>query len=144
MITLTNINAEDSYYLHPMSTIIITQIEVTLRDGKARTVNIRKDSDKLFKFTVPKGKDDLMLVLNTKDDADIIGLVKIGNKLPSWEDYDFILTPYGEKMQIISYTEYPDKFPSGKIAGDFTILVQSGSDKAEFTIIATCLDKKIF
>ena len=95
-VTLTNVEVDDSYYLHPLSEILITQIEVQLRDGKPRTVYIRKDSDKLFKFKVPKGKSDLMIVLNTKDDADIVGLVKIGNGIPTWDDFDFIITSYGE------------------------------------------------
>ena len=123
LITLMNIDADDSYFLHPLSEIVITQTEVKLKDGKPRTVYIRKDSDKLFVFTVPKGKNDLMIVLNTKDDADIVGLVKIGRGIPTWDDFDFIITPYGEKMQIISFSAFPDKFPSGTIAGDFTILI---------------------
>jgi len=71
-----------------------------------------------------------MFVLNTKDDSDIIALVKIGREIPTWENEDFIITPYGQKMKIISFSEYPDKFPSGSIEGDYTILVQSFDNSA--------------
>ena len=72
---------------------------------------------------VPPKFEDLLINLNANNE-NIIAMINIGDVIPTYEKYDWMISTYSTDEQIISLKNYPDKFRGkASIAGDYLIVV---------------------